>query len=189
MFKLRPLTVDDKDLLLSWRNSERVRRHMYSDHLITQDEHDAWFAKTLQEPYQMIFALADQPIGFVSFSKINLAHSRCTWGCYIGDERVPIYSGAVFEVMIFDYAFQEIGIRRLHGEVLESNAAVLNLHKRFGLLHEGILSGHVCRGGSYIDVHLFAIHKDQWAARRERHIQLMPKAIKSSLLIYKPIHD
>ena len=47
---LRDLTPDDSDRLLAWRNSEAVRPYMYSDHLISPEEHARWFAGIAGDP-------------------------------------------------------------------------------------------------------------------------------------------
>ena len=40
---LRDLREDDRQRLLAWLNSPEVAAYMYSDHEISQAEHDRWF--------------------------------------------------------------------------------------------------------------------------------------------------
>ena len=42
--ELRPIRPDDKARLLAWRNSPDVAAYMYTDHQISADEHERWFA-------------------------------------------------------------------------------------------------------------------------------------------------
>jgi len=42
---LRPIEEGDLATVLEWRNSERIRANMYTDHLISREEHRAGFAK------------------------------------------------------------------------------------------------------------------------------------------------
>ena len=42
--QMRPLADGDRDRLLAWRNQPEVARWMYSDHVISPDEHARWFA-------------------------------------------------------------------------------------------------------------------------------------------------
>ena len=39
---LRPVEASDQDRILAWRNSTDVRAYMYTDHLISPDEHSRW---------------------------------------------------------------------------------------------------------------------------------------------------
>tara|TARA_B100001540_G_scaffold160912_1_gene142409 strand:+ start:1458 stop:1619 length:162 start_codon:yes stop_codon:yes gene_type:complete len=38
-FTLRPLTGDDQQMVLDWRNQENVRKYMYNDQVITLADH------------------------------------------------------------------------------------------------------------------------------------------------------
>jgi len=40
---LRPILDEDKDLILKWRNSPDVAPYMYTDHQISEPEHNQWF--------------------------------------------------------------------------------------------------------------------------------------------------
>ncbi len=46
-FSLRPMVESDRVRILAWRNTERVRSKMYTDHVIEQNEHDRWFDAAL----------------------------------------------------------------------------------------------------------------------------------------------
>ena len=39
---LRPLTLDDRDRVLAWRNSPEVSEYMYSDDIISPEAHARW---------------------------------------------------------------------------------------------------------------------------------------------------
>ena len=41
---LRMLEYRDLDLVLQWRNTDRIRKNMFSDHIISVDEHYQWFS-------------------------------------------------------------------------------------------------------------------------------------------------
>ena len=44
-YSMRPIEERDLELLLNWRNSERIHSLMLTDHKITWEEHYQWFKK------------------------------------------------------------------------------------------------------------------------------------------------
>ena len=63
---LRPLQADDKDQILAWRNSPDVRAYMYTDHVISPDEHARWFAGIPDDWPTRILEMAWPPCPTVS---------------------------------------------------------------------------------------------------------------------------
>lgn len=155
-------------MILEWRNSDRVRQNMYTDHLITPDEHARWFAaaRTSARCRYLVFEDSTRPLGFVSFTDVSVAHRRCTWAFYLGETDVQRGTGSVMELLALDYAFGPLNIRKLCCEVFDFNASVIKLHKRFGFQEEGVLRQHFLKGERYADVVVLARWADSWPAER-----------------------
>ena len=77
-YKLRSIDDSDKERILNWRNSDRVRQNMYTDHLITPEEHESWFNKIHQDKSvdYKIFEYEGRSIGLVGFTQINKMHNQ-----------------------------------------------------------------------------------------------------------------
>ncbi len=168
-FAVRPLQADDQALLLRWRNSERVRVNMYTDHLISENEHAAWFSRALVDPAAryLVFSHLGRAVGFISFTGISTAHGRCTWAFYLGEEDAPRGSGSAMEFFALDYAFGTLGIRKLCCEVFVFNAGVIKLHEKFGFAHEGRMLAHYVKSGQGEDIVCLAKFGASWPAQRE----------------------
>lgn len=166
--RLRPLAPDDCARVLSWRNQDRVRAGMYSDHVIAPDEHDRWFAKALTDATAAyyIFEHKDRPLGFVSFTGIDRTHDRCTWAFYLGEADAPRGSGAAMELLALDAAFGVIEIGKLCCEVFVFNAGVVRLHRRFGFVEEGRFVRHYRKNGEMQDIVCLARFAETWLADR-----------------------
>ncbi len=156
--------------MLHWRNDERVRAYMYTDHPISPDEHAQWFARMRADPgvdYR-IGEHAGRPIGLVALTRIDPPSRRASWAFYVGERNVPPGSGAALEYLALEHAFGTRGLRKLCCEVLAFNSRVVKLHQRFGFKQEGLLAGHVFKNGKFEDVVVLALFDADWPPARER---------------------
>lgn len=169
-FSIRALESDDKNRILQWRNSERVRCNMYSDHLISESEHDAWFSRALVDSSAryLIFLYKNNPVGFISFTAINHFNERCYWAFYLGETDTPTGIGSIMEFFALEYAFLTLNMRKLSCEVFEFNRSVVKLHEKFGFIHEGKLLAHYLKNGKYEDITCLAKFKTAWLDEREQ---------------------
>lgn len=169
-FSIRTIIPNDKDLILQWRNLERVRCNMYNDHVISQEEHDAWFDRALVDTFSsyLIFLHEEMPIGFISYTNINKLHNRCYWAFYLGETEVPRGAGSAMEFFALDYAFFTLKIRKLCCEVFIFNHGVIKLHDKFGFAHEGKLVEHCAKNGKYEDIVCLAKFGIGWVDEREQ---------------------
>lgn len=168
-FELRLLAENDLPKVLEWRNSERVRANMYTDHVISPEEHRRWFEKQRGQPANekyLIFASRDRPLGFVSLTRFNPVSETCYWAFYLGETDVPRGTGAIMEFMAIDYAFRELSVRKLCCEVFVFNAAVIKLHHKFGFVEEGRFAEHVLKNGNYEDIVSLALFQREWSRLR-----------------------
>lgn len=166
--RLRPMADEDRARVLSWRNQDRIRANMYSDHVIVPGEHDRWFDRSLTDPTAVyrIFEHRGRPLGFASLTGIDRVNGRCSWAFYLGEADAPRGSGAAMELLMLDEAFGPAGIRKLCCEVLAFNAGVVRLHERFGFVREGLLKDHHLKNGAFQDVVCMARFAEGWAADR-----------------------
>jgi UDP-4-amino-4,6-dideoxy-N-acetyl-beta-L-altrosamine N-acetyltransferase len=176
-YKLRAIDDADKEMILGWRNSDRIRQNMYTDHIIKPDEHEAWFnvIKEDKSVEYKIFEFKGRPIGLVGFTQINRNHGTCYWAFYLGETDVPSKAGPIMEFLALEYVFECLEIRKLCCEVLSFNDKVVKLHKKFGFHQEGILIKHIMKMNQYEDVFVLAMFKDDWLARKELIAKLLLK--------------
>lgn len=163
-YRLRPMEEADLEKVLEWRNSKRIRINMFTDHIITMDEHQAWFnrVKQSQSAIHKIFQFQGCPVGMVSFTNIDRHNNRCYWGFYLGEEALPRRTGLVMGFLGVKYAFEELGIRKLCGEVFAFNTSSIGFHKKLGFSEEGRFAQHILKNGNYEDIIAFALFKEDW---------------------------
>lgn len=166
---LRPIIEDDLDQLLLWRNSERVRAFMYSDHTISIQEHLAWYERAVRAefPTVLIFVYGGQPIGMKCFTQIDRKNNRCHWGFYLGETEIPKGSGSIMGFMAQEYIFLEKNFHKLCAEAFVFNEASQRYHKRLGFREEGRFVQHIWKNGRYEDIICYAILRDEWMEFRD----------------------
>jgi len=162
---LRPMTVDDRDPLLRWRNLPQVARHMYTEHEISADEHAAWFERALADltrRYWIIVADGSD-VGLANLYDISMTHRRCSWAFYIGDADVRGKGiGTFVEYSVLSSVFDRLELNRLCCEVLAENEPVWRMHLKCGFMLEGKYRRHIRKGTSYHDVIALAMLRDDW---------------------------
>ena len=167
--RLRPLRRDDGDKVLNWRNSDAVAPYMYSDHLITPDEHAGWLerALTLSDRAFWIIQLDDTDVGLANLAAISLTHSRCEWAYYLADPSTRGRGvGQAVEFAMLRHVFEDRKLNKLWCEVLVENEQVWKLHERFGFVREALYRDHVFRNGSPKDVVGLGLLARDWPKAR-----------------------
>lgn len=135
---LRPAADGDVDAMREWRNQAANRAVSINDHVISAEEHAAWWARTREDPTRrtLVFEYADRPLGIVNFFDIAEDRSSCSWGFFLDSETVEAEGLALLAWMqvmkeATAYAFDDLGVDVLHGEVLSENEAVRSMNRRF----------------------------------------------------------
>jgi len=168
-YALRPVTVDDSSLLLKWRNSDSVRKYMYTDHLIGEAEHVVWLDRMLADSTSsyLIFEVKGRPVGLVNVVDVNAIDSTCSWGFYIGENDAPSGIGAIMELLALEFIFNSLLINEIYCEVFAFNRAVIKLHKKFGFkemdIEKQVHKNDVCES-----VVSLKLNKDDWNSCRKR---------------------
>ena len=77
---LRPMSQDDTDLIVSWRNQEAVRRNFIYQELFTREGHEHWIHTMVEtgRVVQMMICETEsgQPVGSVYLRDIDRQHKK-----------------------------------------------------------------------------------------------------------------
>lgn len=136
---LRPVTDQDKELVRVWRNHPDVRAVSLTREVISPEQHDAYWKSLRDNPRRRVFIYerGDRPAGVVTFFDIDQQARSGMWGYYLDNEGLTA-RGELLPAWIeiqrqaVRFAFGELGLEQLDGEVMDSNAAVRRMNKRNG---------------------------------------------------------
>jgi RimJ/RimL family protein N-acetyltransferase len=157
--------------MLSWRNQETNRQVSKTSHEITTDEHARWWSAVREDPSRrvLVYVRDGRPCGVVTFFDLRLDGPRTgSWGFYLDadglagrGETLPAWLEVMREAV--GYAFDELSLDRLDGEVLGHNTVVRQMNRRFRFV-EGTPRQELSDGRE-ITVIPISLHRDN---RRRR---------------------
>ena len=169
MISLRDVMPEDKDMIRNWRNLPEVRQYMYTDHIISPEEHGRWFQGIFGDPKRRFWIVQsdDKPVGLVSLHDIDEHNKRCYGAIYIAKpgERAK-GAGTFASHSVMRYAFDELSLNKLCCETLAFNDRVIEMYKSLGLVQEGLYRRHVRKGDQFVDVVALAILREEWEVQK-----------------------
>ncbi len=166
---LRPLEPDDRARILAWRNAPDVRAYMYTDHLISPEEHARWFAAIPDDPTRTywVVEMDGAPVGLANLYDVDRRNQRCSWAYYLADPAVRGHGvGSYVEYWVLEYVFAGLRLAKLWCEVLASNEPVWKLHQTFGFTLEARFRRHVVKDGEGVDVLGLGMLAADWKAKQ-----------------------
>ena len=161
MISIRTVDLGDKARLLLWRNLPEVRQWMYSTHLITEAEHEAWFASAVADParWYWVIEVDDRPAGMVSLARNPGESDDLTFGIYIGEPWARGIGAAEAGLgLALSYAFDVLHAASVRGEAFVQNRAATSLYARMGFETDP-LSTHQREGSEVVR---FVMRRDGW---------------------------
>lgn len=164
---LRPICVDDTDNVVRWRNSEQVKRNLFSQEDITHDSHLEYLKKYVEtgKCKQYIIETKDShlDIGTVFIKNIDEYNRKAEFGIMIGEDgaRGKGYGTAATNQML-KIAFEENNMNRIYLHVLEENLAGIKAYLKAGFINEGLLREEFRRGNQYCNVVVMGITYGRW---------------------------
>jgi len=166
---LRPLTIGDTSNIVRWRNQPEVYKNLYTQNLITEDQHTNYFHKYVESglvrQYIIVADINGEKIdiGTVFLKGIDKVSRKAEYGLFIGELQArgrgfacPIAS-AVLKI-----AFEELGLNRVYLTVFADNIPAIKSYEKAGFKKEGVLRQDFYDGEKYRDIVHMAVLHDEW---------------------------
>ena len=126
------LSLDEKKMILKWRNHERIRKWMFSSEVISLENHLNYIDTLFSKKDKVYFLLKQNNnyMGVINFTQI------ATSSAHIGLYANPNVKGRGMILMeeIIAYGFQTLKVQKLISEVFETNSKAIKLYEKFGFI-------------------------------------------------------
>jgi len=168
------ISQSDKASLRQWRNDPEVTRWGYSNHVIGEAEHNAWFDAMLVDASKVYWKIVVDGIavGAIFLTSISDQGSTCKWGMYLAD--VDVRGKGVAQAacaLSIRYAFTDLGMKVVKCEAFAQNEDAIGLYESVGYVQTGVQAEAVKRGDEMLSVVTLELTRDSWNAREPQLLQ------------------
>ena len=170
---LRPLTEADTANIVRWRNSESVRKNLYTQAELTEQQHLNYFKNVVQagKCAQYIIIVSENGnqhhIGTVFIKSIDRENRKGEFGMFIGEDRFRGKGYAVPTVkQILEIAFSELGLNRVYLTAMADNEPAIRAYEKAGFVKEGLMKEDFLRCDGYVDIVVMGITAKKWRERK-----------------------
>ncbi len=122
------LTKEEKFMILSWRNDERIRNWMYNTDVISKEDH-LDFIDNLQERKDRLYFLVkeeDEYIGVIDFT--NIENNIAYMGIYSNPDKKG-FGEKLLDSIIY-YGKKKLKLKKIIAEVYAGNKKAISLYKQ-----------------------------------------------------------
>jgi RimJ/RimL family protein N-acetyltransferase len=157
---LRPITVEDTDMAVKWRNEKVVVDNFIYRKPVTREDHLNWLEnkvfKGLVHQFIICMNIDDFPVGSIYLQNFEKDNNKAEWGIYIGEEKAYGKGvGTEAARLLLEYAFNDLGIHKVISRVLAKNKASIRMNEKAGYVKEAYLKDELYIDGKYEDLILF----------------------------------
>ncbi len=152
---LRPVKEEDAEKFIQWVNDQEVTQYLIMFMPITLMQEKEWVKNVSckdNELFLVIETKDGEAIGTTGFHQINWKDRNASHGIMIGNKK---YWGGGFGteagMLLFNYAFQELGLNKINSNLIGYNERSLRYHLGCGFKIVGRMRKQVFRKGSFHD--------------------------------------
>jgi RimJ/RimL family protein N-acetyltransferase len=152
----------------------RIRRNLKIGRYPFSEEAEAkWMQRHAEMPAPdnatdvvMTFGLkgSDAPLGNSGLHRISSLHRHAEWGIFIGrpEEWGKGYGREIARTML-RYAFGTLNLNRVYLRVNADNERGIKAYTAAGFKEEGLLRSHMYVEGTYVDMVMMGVLREEWA--------------------------
>lgn len=183
----RTFEEEDIEAIYQWKNDDELNKMTVGlNRKVCKDDVAKWVkSKMPHNPYEVYWAICANDetkriIGYAQLTEIHYVNSSANFsGILIGDK--DYQDGfACLETYLFvmEYAFERLGLNRLYGTSIVGHKDSNNIGKLLLWQTEGVMKEAVFKNGTFYDVSLGAILKDDYFKNKAEGLYEMRSILK-----------
>jgi len=138
--RIRPITWEDTDNIIKWRNSDYVRSRFIDQRLFTRESHEYWLKNYVEtgKVYQFIILLDEVSVGSVYLRDVDHENKTAEYGIFIGEQSSRGKGvGTKSARAILDFAFNELHLEKVFLRVYKDNEGAVKSYLKAGFKPNG----------------------------------------------------
>lgn len=166
-FWIRDLEPSDAAALLPIKNDPEIGELVRATaRTYTPAEMDAWVERHRTAKDEAFFVIADdadRAVGHVALYQLDPVNRSAEFGILLGAKRVWGQGiGTRATRFMIEHGFDELGLRRIYLDVLDTNAPARSIYEKLGFVVEGRLRQDQFKGGRFVDVLVMGLFPDEY---------------------------
>jgi len=157
------LSSEEREMVLNWRNHDNVRKWMYSDNIISLNEHINFIDQLAEDTSNYYWVVKNKDgiyFGTIYLNKIDFKNIHAYIGIYSNPYTEIKNKGHLLIQCIKKLAFEVVELHTLKLEVIDNNQKAIYFYKKSGFNEEGRLKEFVFKDGQWHDVIIMGITND-----------------------------
>jgi RimJ/RimL family protein N-acetyltransferase len=176
---IKPTEESDLDALMQLRWDADVMSYLLHEPIGMKQQME-WFKSISSKDIVMTIFLKDnnklEIIGTTGLYNMNMRHQTATLKLRIATHIQGRGIGNKLFVMILDYAFDTLNIRKICSDNFSANERVAKLKDKLGFVKEGVLRKHYYHHGEFRDADIYNLLKeDYYKSERVKEIRNLIK--------------
>lgn len=158
----------DTDNIVRWRNSDSVKRNLFTQFELTAEQHLGWLKSKVETGScaQYIIVVSENStntdIGTVFIKNIDKQSNKGKFGIFIGEADACGKGHAkLATIEILKIAFEKMMLNRVSLTVMADNISGIKVYEKAGFIYEGVLRDYL-RDNTYLDVPVMEATKKMW---------------------------
>ena len=168
--RLRAISRKDLPDFVTWLNDPQVGENLVIYYPLSYEQEEKWFAEIQthhvdEQPLAIEIKLQNdwKLIGDIGFAVVDQHERSAELGIFIGEKQYwnKGYGTQAMSLMVA-YGFQTLNLNRIFLRVFETNLRAIRCYEKAGFKQEGRLRQAHFSNGTYIDVLVMSILKEEW---------------------------
>jgi RimJ/RimL family protein N-acetyltransferase len=169
--QIRALELDDWKQIIAWRRDEGTWDVLVGQRrFVSTETEKAWVARVIEQHakgevlrFGITVGDCQDIVGMYIVSDIDRTNRSCAYGNILSplDARGRGIASSA-GLLVFTYLFNEMGMHRVVGRILESNLPSRRFAERFGFVQEGVLREAVFKNGRFQNLLMYAMLRDDF---------------------------
>jgi UDP-4-amino-4,6-dideoxy-N-acetyl-beta-L-altrosamine N-acetyltransferase len=131
--QLKRISLDDIELLRTWRNDPKIVANMFFSKYISPEMQEQWYLSLKPSDFYFIIICSNQPIGLIHLFQENDEDRSAYAGLFIYEEK---FLGSPFSILasilLLNFAFEERKLKLVKAKIREDNFIAISYNQQLG---------------------------------------------------------